>query len=235
MQLEGKIALITGASRGIGAAVAKRYAREGAQVIALARSQAQLEDLDDAIRAEGGKPAVLIPFDLMQHDAIDQLGFALFERFGRLDVLVGNAAILGELTPLTHADPSMWQKVFDTNVTANWRLLRSFHPLLTQSSAGRVMMVTSGAAKAAFAYWGAYAASKASLEMLVRTYAAENARSTIRANLIDPGVVATSMRAQAFPSEDASHLPQPDSITDLFVACALENLQQNGHRFVIGE
>jgi NAD(P)-dependent dehydrogenase (short-subunit alcohol dehydrogenase family) len=232
-QLAGKVALITGASRGIGAAVAKRYAREGAQVILLARSTTALEEIDDEIRAAGGKPAVLIPMDLRQHDSIDALGLALFERFGYLDIIVGNAAILGELTPLTHADPDMWQKVMDVNLTANWRLLRSLHPLLAKSTHGRVMMVTSGAAKAAFAYWGAYAASKAGLEMLLRTYAAENARSTIRANLIDPSVVATALRAQAFPSEDASQLKQPDAVTDLFVELALESLTANGHRFSV--
>ncbi len=232
-KLKGKIALITGASRGIGAAVAKRYATEGAQVILLARSQAGLEEVDDAIRQTGGTPPVLIPMDLRHHDQIDPMGLALFERFGHLDILVGNAAILGELTPLTHADPDMWQKVMDINLTANWRLLRSLHPLLTKATHGRVIMVTSGAAKAAFAYWGAYAASKAGLEMLLRTYAAENTRSSIRANLVDPSVVATSLRAQAFPSEDAHQHPAPEAITDIFVELASEQLTHHGHRFTI--
>ena len=198
----------------------------------VARSKTGLEEIDDTIRANGGKAPVLVPLDLRDHAQIDTLGAALFERFGKLDILIGNAAILGELTPLIHADPDMWQKVFDINATANWRLLRSMHPLLLKSEAGRAVFVTSGAAKAATAYWGAYAASKAALEMLVRTYAAENARTPIRTNLIDPGILATSMRAQAFPSEDASALPNPDSITEMFLQAVDAEMHQNGHLFI---
>jgi NAD(P)-dependent dehydrogenase (short-subunit alcohol dehydrogenase family) len=232
-RLSGKIALISGASRGIGAAVAKAYAREGAQTILIARSKSGLEEVDDAIRAEGGKSPVLVQLDLREHTQIDALGAALFERFGKIDILVGNAAILGELTPLSQADPQMWQKVFDINLTANWRLLRSLHPLLLQSDAGRALFVTSGAAKAATAYWGAYAASKAALEIMVRTYAAENARSAICANLIDPGIVATKMRAQAFPSENADEIASADSIIDVFIRLALPEMTQNGHLFIV--
>jgi NAD(P)-dependent dehydrogenase (short-subunit alcohol dehydrogenase family) len=231
-RLAGKIAVITGASRGIGAAVACAYAKEGAQLVLTARNKAGLEEVDDAIRLAGGKPPVLVQFDLRETAQIDTLGAALFERFGKVDIVVGNAAILGELTPLTHADPDMWQKVLDINLTANWRLLRSMHPLLLRSDAGRAVFVTSGAAKAATAYWGAYATSKAALEMLVRTYSAENVNTPICANLIDPGVVNTAMRAQAFPSEDKSSLRTPESVTELFIQAALPTMTQRGHLFI---
>lgn len=233
LRLQGKIALVTGASRGIGASVAVAYAREGAQVIIVAKNRQGLEETDDRIRAVCDKPAVIVPLDLRDHQQIDTLGAALHERFGVLDILVGNAAILGELTPLTHAEPDLWQKVLDINLTANWRLLRSMHPLLLNSHAGRALFVTSGAAKAATAYWGAYAVSKAALEMLVRTYAAENVRTNICANLIDPGVVATAMRAQAFPSENATIHKQPDALQNIFIECALPTMSQRGHTFIV--
>lgn len=232
-KLAGKVALITGASRGIGAAVAKRYAAEGAELVLVARTVGGLEETDDAVQSAGGKAATLIPLDLEKHSQIDRLGAALHEKFGRLDILVGNAAILGSLSPVAHADPVMWQCVINTNLTANYRLLRSLDPLLRQSEAGRAVFVTSGAAKAAFAYWGAYAVSKAGLEMLVRTYAAENAKTSIRANLIDPGIVATAMRAQAFPGENPQELPQPDAITGLFVEVALPSFRENGKLYQI--
>lgn len=227
-KLAGKIALITGASRGIGAAVAKKYAAEGAELVLVARTVGGLEETDDAVRSISGKPATLVPLDLEKLDQIDQLGAALHEKFGKLDILVGNAAILGSLSPVAHAEPAMWQRVIDVNLTANYRLLRSLDPLLRQSEAGRALFVTSGAAKAAFAYWGAYAVSKAGLEMLVRTYAAENAKTNIRVNLIDPGIVATAMRAQAFPGENPGELPSPDSITNLFVDLVLTSFKENG-------
>ncbi len=227
-RLEGKIALITGASRGIGAAVAKAYAAEGAQLVLVARTIGGLEEVDDAIRKAGGKPATLVPLDLAKFEQIDALGAALHEKFGRLDILVGNAAILGNLSPIAHADPKMWQQVIDVNLSANYRLLRSLDPLLRQSEAARAVFVTSGAAKAAFANWGAYAVSKAGLEMLVRTYAAENAKTPICANLVDPGIVATAMRAQAFPGEDKARLSQPDDISALFVDLVLTSFKENG-------
>ncbi len=232
-RLEGKIALVTGASRGIGAAVARAYAAEGAQLILAARTIGGLEETDDAIRAAGGKPATLVPLDLARHEQIDALGAALHEKFGRLDILVGNAAILGNLSPVAHAEPGMWQSVIDVNLTANYRLLCSMDPLLRLSEAGRALFVTSGAAKAAFAYWGAYATSKAGLEMLVRTYAAENAKSAIRANLIDPGIVATKMRSQAFPGENATDMPAPESVTSLFVDLVLTSFHENGKLYHI--
>lgn len=218
-RLKDRIALITGASRGIGAAVARRFAAEGAHVVLIARTAGGLEEVDDEIRGAGGQ-ATLVPLDLREFDKIDELGAALFDRFGRLDALVGNAAILGDLTPVHHMDPDAWEAVIALNLSANWRLLRSLDPLLRASDAGRAIFVTSGAAHGVFPYWGAYATSKAALETLVKTYAAENAKTPIRANIVDPGAVRTAMRAQAFPGEDPMSLPAPDSITDAFVELA---------------
>lgn len=216
-RLEGKIALITGASRGIGAAVAKAYAREGAQVILIARTTGGLEEVDDAIRTEGGKPATLVPLDLLEFDKIDGLGGMIAEKYGRLDILVGNAAILGELAPISSIDPKVWQKVIDLNLTANYRLLRSFDPLLRQSQAGRVQFVTSGVVAMQAPFWGAYAVSKAGLEKLADTYAAEVKNTNIQVETVDPGVVRTRMRASAFPGEDPMTLPTPEEITDRFL------------------
>jgi NAD(P)-dependent dehydrogenase (short-subunit alcohol dehydrogenase family) len=230
-RLAGRIALITGASRGIGAAVARHYAREGAQLVLAARTVGGLEETDDAVFAASGTRATLVPLDVRAYDKIDALGAALAEKFGRLDILVGNAATLGDITPLAHADPGMWERVLSTNLTANWRLLRGLDPLLRRSEAGRAIFVTSGAAKAAFAYWGAYAVSKAGLEMLVRTYAAENAKTAIRAHLVDPGVVATALRARAFPGEDPATLPAPDAVTELFVQLAEASFQETGRTY----
>jgi NAD(P)-dependent dehydrogenase (short-subunit alcohol dehydrogenase family) len=232
MRLAGKIALITGASRGIGAATAKRFAAEGAQVIITARTVGGLEEVDDAVRAAGGKPAVIVPLDLRQMDQIDALGAQIYERFKRLDILVGNAGMLGSLSPLSHASPSEVEDVFTVNVIANYRLIRSCDPLLRRSGEGRVIMMTSGAASAAIAYWGPYASSKAALEHLTLTYAAEVNPGQIRVNLLDPGAVATRMRAKAFPSEDASKLPTPDSITEWMVRLA-EAEAPHGKRVVV--
>ena len=226
-RLQGRIALVTGASRGIGAAVAKRYAAEGAHVILVARTTGGLEETDDAIRAAGGA-ATLVPLDLVEGGKIDELGARLYQRFGKLDVLVGNAGTLGVLTPLAHMDPPVWEKVTALNVTANWRLLRSMDPLLRRSDAGRAIFVTAGAARGAVPFWGAYAVSKAALEMLVRTYAAEVAEFGVKANAVDPGVVRTAMRAQAFPGEDPLTLPAPEAITDIFVTLAEPGCRRNG-------
>lgn len=219
MRLKGKIALITGASRGIGAAVAKRYAAEGAHVVLAARTVGGLEEVDDAIRAMGSE-ATLVPLDLRNAEMIDALGASIYERFGKLDILVGNAAILGSLSPLAHASPAEFDDVFAINVTANYRLIRACDPLLRVSAAGRVIMVTSGAAMAPIAYWGPYAASKAALEHLTLIYAAEVRNTKIRANLLDPGAVRTRMRASAFPGEDANTLPAPEAIAEWFVRLA---------------
>jgi NAD(P)-dependent dehydrogenase (short-subunit alcohol dehydrogenase family) len=226
-RLKGRIALVTGASRGIGAAVAKRYAAEGAHVVLVARTTGGLEETDDAIRAAGGA-ATLVPLDLAEALKIDELGARLYERFGKLDILVGNAGTIGVLTPLAHLDPPVWEKVIGVNLTANWRLLRSMDPLLRRSDAGRAIFVSSGAARGPFAYWGAYCVSKAALEMLVRTYAAEVAAFGIKANAVDPGVIRTAMRAQAFPGEDPMSLPPPEAITDIFVSLAEPSCRRNG-------
>ena len=225
--LDGRIALVTGASRGIGAAVATRFAAEGAHVIAVARTTEGLEALDDAVRAASGS-ATLVPLDVTDGPAIDRLGGTLAERYGRLDILVGNAAILGALSPLGHMTPQVWDRVIEVNLTANWRLIRSMDPLLRASDSGRAMFVTSGVARKVFPYWGAYAVSKAGLEMLVRIYAAEVEKSELRVNIVDPGIVRTHMRAQAMPGEDPMTLPLPAAITDTFVALAGASCSTNG-------
>ena len=219
-RLSGRIALITGASRGIGAAVARRFAAEGAHVILTARTVGGLEETDDAIQKATGQNATLVPLDLRQFDKIDQLGYSIFERFGKLDILVGNAGALEALGPVAQYDPKLWQRVMDVNVTANYRLIRSFDRLLRASDAGRAIFVTSGAASAPYPYWSPYGASKAALDMMVKTYAMEIAKSNLRVNLIDPGVVATKLRMQAFPGEDQNTLAQPDDVTERFVELA---------------
>jgi NAD(P)-dependent dehydrogenase (short-subunit alcohol dehydrogenase family) len=227
-KLAGRVALVTGASRGIGRAVALRYGKEGAQVIAFARTTGALEELDDEIRKAGGLPAVLINESLTDFDKIDQTGAALFQRFGRLDVLVGNAAMLGQLSPMGHYTPKMWTDVFNLNVHANWRLIRAMDPLLRLSDAGRAMFVTSGVARKVAMYWGPYAASKAALEQMVKIYAAEVAHTQVKANIVDPGRVRTKMRALAYPGEDPQSLPAPEAITDIFVDLAMATDPRNG-------
>ncbi len=219
-RLSGRIALVTGASRGIGAAVAKRFAAEGAHVILTARTVGGLEEVDDAIQKATGRSATLVPFDLREYDKIDQLGFSIYERFGKLDILVSNAGALEALGPVAQYDPKLWSRVMDLNVTANYRLIRSFDRLLRTSDAGRAIFVTSAAAQAPYPYWSPYGASKAALEMIVKTYAMEIAASPLRVNLIDPGVVATKLRTQAFPGEDPKSITQPDAVTDRFVDLA---------------
>jgi NAD(P)-dependent dehydrogenase (short-subunit alcohol dehydrogenase family) len=210
-RLSGRVALVTGASRGIGYAVASAIAAEGAHVVALARTVGGLEELDDAIRSAGGT-ATLVPADLRDHPALDRLGAALFERFGKLDVFIGNGGILGRLTPLAHVDPKLWDEVMAVNVTANWRLIRSLDLLLRQSDSGRALFVTSGIARRISAYWGPYAVSKAALEALAKTYAAETATTNVRVNLVSPGPVRTRMRAEAMPGEDPETLTPPEAV-----------------------
>ena len=213
-----RVVLITGASRGIGRAAALAFARSGAHVVALARTQGALEELDDEIRAlrpNEDSPATLAPLDLRDHAAIDRLGEAIYRRWGRLDALVGNAGILGVLSPLHHVDPKEWDDVLKVNVTANFRLIRSLDPLLRRSPAGRVAFVTSGVAsrKDYRAYWGPYATAKAALDAIARTYAAETANiSNIRVMLINPGPLRTLMRAKAMPGEDPTTLRTPDEL-----------------------
>jgi NAD(P)-dependent dehydrogenase (short-subunit alcohol dehydrogenase family) len=225
-RLAGRVALVTGASRGIGRAVALRFAREGADLILAAKTQGALEEVDDDIRAMG-RSATLVPADLTDYALIDRMGAAIYERWGRLDVLVGNAGVLGVLSPLGHIPPETWENVIAVNVTANWRLIRSFDPLLRASDAGRAIFVTSGVSGGR-AYWGAYAVSKAALETMVRTYAAEVGKTPVRANLIDPGPTRTRMRAQAYPGEDPNARKPPEDITGLFVDLAVPACAING-------
>ena len=226
-RLNGRLALVTGASRGIGAAVAKRLAAEGAHVIALARTQGGLDELDDTIRAAGGE-ATLVPLDLRQFDRLDHIGLALHERFGKLDILVGAAGVLGTLSPMGHFEPKTWQEVFDVNVTANYRLIRSLDPLLRQSAAGRAIFVTCAAARDRAPYWGAYAASKAALEALVKIYAGEVAKTALKVNLVDPGIVRTKLRLQAFPAENTAKLKAPEDVTEMFVELAAADCARHG-------
>ena len=226
-RLADKIALITGASRGIGAAVAERFAREGAHVVLAARTVGGLEEVDDAIRAIGGS-ATLVTVDLRDFIKIDELAAKLFDRWGRLDILVGNAAEFGVFSPLGHIDPATWAEVIDLNLTANWRLIRAMDPLLRAAPAGRAIFVTSGVARGVFPYWGPYAVSKVGLEMLVKIYAGEIGKTRGRANLIDPGIVRTRLRARAFPGEDPARLPAPESVTEAFLALALPECTRNG-------
>src|SRR5258705_6366355 len=225
--LEGRIALVTGASRGIGRAVAVAMAREGAHVVLLGRTVGALEEVDDEIRALGGA-ATIVELNLRKGDKVDALGPTLFQRWGKLDILVGNAGVLCNLSPLRHVTNDVWANVIETNLTANWRLIRTCDPLLRRSDAGRAIFVTSGAAAADEAYWGPYAVSKAGLEALVKTYAQELARTPHRANLVSPGAVRTAMRAKAFPGEDPETLPHPDEIAPLFVALASHDCERNG-------
>jgi NAD(P)-dependent dehydrogenase (short-subunit alcohol dehydrogenase family) len=227
-RLAGRIALITGASRGIGAAVARRFGAEGAHLILVAQTVGGLEEIDDEIRAAGGASSTLVPLDLSNFDAIDQMGASIYERFGRLDILVGNAGLLGSLSPVGHIAPKVWSETLDLNLTANWRLLRSFDPLLKLSDAGRAIFVTSGAATTPKAYWGLYSVTKAALNSLVQIYAAENEKTRVCANLLSPGPVRTSMRAKAFPGEDPATLRSPEEITDLFVELAEASCTRNG-------
>ncbi|MDK9696761.1 MAG: SDR family NAD(P)-dependent oxidoreductase [Siculibacillus sp.] len=207
--LNGRIAVVTGASRGIGYVLAREIARAGAHVVAVARTVGGLEELDDEIRDLGGS-ATLVPFDLTDFEAIDRLGAALYERHGKLDILIGNAGILGPVSPLGHIAPKDWDKVMAVNVTANWRLIRSLDPLLRLSDAGRAVFLTSGAAHRIRAYWGPYAVSKAALEAMVVTWARESEITPIKANLLNPGPLRTAMRAQAMPGEDAETHDRPD-------------------------
>ena len=225
--LEGRLAVVTGASRGIGRDVAIALGRAGAHVIAIARTVGGLEELDDEIQAAGGS-ATLVPVDLTDFDAIDRLGASIYERWKKLDILIGNAAMLGPLSPLGHIKPDAWKNVIDLNLTSNWRLIRSLDPLLKLSDAGRVVFVTSGVGHKPRAYWGSYAVSKAALEMLSNIYAAECVKTNIRVNLVNPGPTRTKMRAQAMPGEDPETLPKPDTLVPLFMSLVDPALTRHG-------
>jgi NAD(P)-dependent dehydrogenase (short-subunit alcohol dehydrogenase family) len=217
----GRIALVTGASRGIGRACALGLAKAGAQVIACARSKASLEELDDEIFAATGQHATLIPFDLTDGDACDRLAAALYERFGRVDTLVHAAGVLGTLSPVTHHEPKDFDKIVAANLTASWRLMRALELLLRQSDAGRAVFFTTGKGIThGRAFWGPYGATKAALETLVRTWNDELEITKVRAALLSPGPVRTRMRAAAYPGEDPMSIPHPDEIVPLMLELA---------------
>jgi NAD(P)-dependent dehydrogenase (short-subunit alcohol dehydrogenase family) len=226
--LDGSIALVTGASRGIGAAAAIELARLGARVVITARTQGGLEETDDAIRALGGE-ATILPLDLSQGEQIDAIGPTLFQRFGRLDILIHNAGALGRLTPVSHILPDDWADVVAVNLSASWRLIRTCDPLLRQAPAGRAVFVTESRTREPRAYWGAMGATKAGMEHLVLTWAQELATTNLRANLFDPGAVATRMRSNAFPGEDRTTLPTPQAVAPALAALCLPTEQRNGH------
>ncbi len=229
--LDGRIILITGASRGIGRAMSLELARAGAHIIAAARTTGALEELDDAIEEETGQKATLVPMDVTDGEAIDRLGAALYERFGHLDGFFANAGILGPLSPLGHIDPKEWEKVIAVNLTANWRLVRSLDPLLRAADAGRAVFVSSGVAHSCKAYWGSYAVSKAAIECLARIYAHENEKTAVKVNIINPGPIRTAMRAQAFPGEDPQTLPTPAELARAMLPLFSPQLEDNGAIF----
>lgn len=227
VRLKDRLALITGASRGLGAALAHRFAAEGARLVLLARDTAALEKLDDALRADGYS-ATLVPLDLRQFDRLDAMAASLHERFGKLDIFVSCAAALGHLAPTGHFDPALWQEIVDVNVTANWRLIRALDPLLRASQAGRAIFTTCIAARESEPYWAPYAASKAALEALVKAYAEEIAQTSLRVNLVDPGPMRTALRFAAFPFEERDKIKPPEDATEPFVTLAEETCTQNG-------
>lgn len=231
---DARVVVITGASRGIGYALAKAFGATGAHVVAVARTVGGLEELDDEIKASGGA-ATLVPLDLKDHDAIDRMGLALYERFGKVDVLVGNAGILGPLTPVGHIKPKDFDELLSINVTANYRLIRSLDPLLRQSAAGRALFLTSGRASKALPFWSGYAMSKAALDTIVRTYAAEMINTPVRANLLSPGPIRTAMRARAVPGEDPASVATADSLIAPVMELTDPSFAQSGITYSIAE
>lgn len=228
--LKGKVALVTGATRGIGRAVALALAREGAHLVLPGRTTGALEEVDDEIRSiqgKGGAGATLVTLNLKHGDKIDTLGPSLFTRFGKLDAFVGCAGVLGPLSPLGHVTTTAWQEVLDINLTANWRLIRTLDPLLQRAEAGRVVLVTSGASVGK-AYWGPYGVSKAGIEVLARTYAEETASTNVRVNVVNPGPIRTRMRAKAYPGENPEVLKTPEDIAPLFVRLACTETTTSG-------
>lgn len=233
--LAGRLAVVTGATRGIGEAVAVLLGTLGCHVVAIGRGISDLEALDDRIRTAGGPAATLVPLDLTDGPGIDRLGASIHERWGKLDILIGNAGVLGRITPLAHVPAVVWQQTLDINLTANWRLLRTLDPVLRAAEAGRCVFVTSGAAQKLRPYWGPYSISKAALNALVVTYARETANTSVCANLFSPGPIRTRLRAEAVPGEDPLTLPGPDDIAPLIAAMCLPSFERTGATYAFGE
>ncbi len=234
VNLTGKVALVTGASRGIGYFTALELAKAGAHVVACARTVGGLEDLDDAIKAVGGS-ATLVPFDLADMSAIDALGASIFERWGKLDILVANAGVLGVISPIGHIEAKVFEKVMTINVTATWRLIRSVDPLLTRSEGGRAVILSSAAAHRCRPFWGAYSASKAAVEALARTWAGETQSTPLRVTSVDPGATRTAMRAQAVPGEDPETLPHPSEVAKAMMPLLAPDYTETGKLFIVRE
>lgn len=232
--LSGRVALVTGASRGIGYALSLELARQGAHVIAVARTQGGLEELDDAIRAAGGS-ATLVPLNVTDGPGVDRLGGAIHERWGKLDILAANAAILGTISPIGHLEAKTFQKVMDINVTATWRVIRTVEPLLRASDAGRAAVISSGVAHSCRAFWGAYAASKAAVEVLARCWAAETVNTPLRVNVVEPGLARTAMRAQAVPGEDPMSVPHPSEVAKAIMPVFAPALTETGKLWSVRE
>lgn len=230
LDLSGRIALVTGASRGIGYFLARGLAAAGAHVVAVARTTGGLEELDDEIKASGGQ-ATLVPLDLTDMPAIDRLGGAIHERWGKLDILVANAGILGVISPLGHVEAKVFERVMNINVTSTWRLIRAVDPLLRASDAGRAIVMSSGAAHSARAFWGPYAASKAAVEALVRSWSHETEKLPLRINAVNPGATRTAMRAQAMPGEDPNTLPHPAEVAAKILPLAGPAVSETGAIF----
>jgi NAD(P)-dependent dehydrogenase (short-subunit alcohol dehydrogenase family) len=228
LDLTGRVAVVTGASRGIGYFIARELAAAGAHVIAVARTVGGLEELDDAIKADGRGQATLVPLDLTDMAGIDRLGGAIHERWGKLDILVANAGVLGVISPIGHVEAKTFEKVMTINVTSTWRLIRSVDPLLRLSDAGRAIIMSSSAAHSARAFWAPYAASKAAIETMMRSWAHETQSLPLRVNAADPGATRTAMRAQAVPGEDPDTLPHPSEIARRIVPLASPDLKETG-------
>ena len=233
-RLDGKTALVTGASRGIGYQIAKQMAAEGAHVIALARTVGGLEELDDEIKSAGGS-ATLVPLDLTDMGGIDRLGGAIKQRWGKLDVLVANAGLLGVLSPIGHIEAKVFEKTMTVNVTSTWRLIRSVDPLLKASDAGRAIVMSSGAAHSARAYWSLYAATKAACEAMVRSWANETMNTKLRVNAVNPGATRTGMRAEAMPGEDPKSLPTAREVAAKILPLAYNDVTETGKIFDVRE
>lgn len=231
-ELKSRIALVTGASRGIGYHLAKQLGAAGAHVIAVARTVGGLEELDDEIKQAGGE-ATLVPLDLSDMAGIDRLGAAIHERWGKLDILIANAAILGVISPIGHVEAKVFEKVMTINVTSTWRLIRSTEPLLKVSDAGRAILLSSGVVHTCKPFWSPYAASKAAVETLARTWAAETKNTALRVNSVDPGGTRTAMRAQAVPGEDPEKLPHPSDVAAKILPLASPNLSETGKLFQV--